>query len=119
MKTKTLVAAVAFTSLLALGGTAFAADDAHDGYNRGNMGTTPPMGKGDHGTPGNTSAWSAGHDAYNRALVGTTPNKPQVDYMGKAAYGTSSSPIEGKAAYGSSSSSIDGNAAYRRSFTGD
>lgn len=111
MKTKTLAIAVAFTSLLTLGGTAFAAGDPHDAYNRAFLGQSPStlaadtMGKAAYGIPTNASAWS-GHDTYNRALLGAWPSKPVADAAGKAAYGTSSS-------------SIDGLAAYRGAFRGD
>ena len=104
MKAKTLAAAAAFTSLLTLGGTAFAASGPHDAYNRAFLGQTitqssdDAMGKAAYGTPSETPAWS-GHDAYNRAFQGKVASKPEADNMGKAAYGTTSSSADGIAAY--------------------
>jgi len=122
MKAKTLTAAIAFTGLLTVGGTAFAADP-HDAYHRafpGDGGTwnsmqqQETMGKAAYGTPtSSTPTWS-GHDAYHRAFPGdggTWNSMPDTASMGKAAFGTSS-PDEG-------SSLIDGNAAYRSAFRGD
>jgi len=105
MKAKTLAAAAAFTSLLTLGGSAFAASDPHDAYNRAFLGATgstqsdDTMGKAAYGTPSDTMAWSSGHDAYNRAFLGKVASKPEADTMGKAAYGGSSSSADGIAAY--------------------
>ena len=120
MKAKTLTTAIAFTSLLTLGGTTFAAD-ANDAYHRafpGDGGTsysTPQWettGKAAYGTPtDSTSTWS---EAYHRAFPGdggTPYSSPDTATMGKAAFGSSSSDA--------GSSSIDGNAAYRNAFHGD
>jgi len=121
MKTMRLTAAVACASLLTLGGTAFAADNSHDAYNRAFLGAWPSapeasrtapdmdsMGKAAYGTQSSTAEWS-GHDAYNRAFLGAWPRKAEADSMGKAAYG----------AGGASSWSSDGNAAYHSAFRGD
>jgi len=122
MKTETFTTAIAFTSLLTLGGTSFAAD-ANDAYHRafpGDGGTSystqqwETTGKAAYGTPtGSTSTWS-GHDAYHRAFPGdggTSYSTPDTAIMGKATFGRSSSDV--------GSSSIDGNAAYRSAFHGD
>lgn len=106
MKARTL-SAVAFTSLLALGGTAFAADSPHDAYYRafgGDQGTPTgvqggdTMGKAAYGTPSGTSLWD-GHEAYNRAFFGASPQKPQTGAMGKAADSIGNATIDGNAAY--------------------
>ncbi len=108
-----LALALAFTGLLTLGGTSFAAD-ANDAYHRAFPGEgglsnlrmeTDSTGKAAYGTPTDSSPWS-GHDAYNRAIFGKAPSKPDSDSMGKAAFGTGSS-------------TIDGHAAYRGAFRGD
>jgi len=123
MKAKTLSTAIAFTGLLTVGGTTFAADP-HDAYHRafpGDGGTwnsmqqqEETMGKAAYGTPtSSTPTWS-GHDAYHRAFPGDggMPNGiSDTASMGKAAFGSSSSS--------DNSSAIDGNAAYHRAFRGD
>jgi len=118
MKAKTLTTALAFSSLLTVGGTTFAAD-ANDAYHRAfpgdgggvayNLPQDNTMGKAAFGTPSSQGTTWSGHDAYQRAFPGDggpSLSKPDTEIMGKAAYGTSSS-------------SIDGLAAYRNAFRGD
>lgn len=115
MKARTL-SAIAFTSLLALGGTAYAAENPNDNYHRAFPGDSgimsymqggDTMGKAAFGTPSDTSSFSEGHAAYYRAFFGVTPSKAPA------------SDSAGKAAYGKGNWAADGNLAYHRSFRGD
>lgn len=104
MKTMILSTAVVFAGLLTLGGTAFAAGDPHDAYNRAFLGQSSSssvedsMGKAAYGIPSDAST-SSGHDAYNRAFLGASPSRQEADSMGKAAFGTISRSIDGSVAY--------------------
>lgn len=114
MKARTLPA-IALTSLLALGGTAYAAQNPNDNYHRAfpgdsgitsNMQGADTMGKAAFGTPSDTSSYSEGHAAYYRAFFGVNPKKPTTEAAGKAAYGTGDW-------------AADGNLAYHRALRGD
>ena len=108
MKAKTLSAAIAFTGLVALGGTALAADNAHEGYQRGfygNYGTQADMG---------TVAATAG-----TPFAGPKGGVRVLTTSGVMAWTEPDSSM-GKAAYGSATaSSADGQASYHRAFFGD
>lgn len=106
MKAKTLSAALAFASLMAMGQTGLAAGGPHDGYDHAFFGTTSPQGGDAMGQTGMSSTTADGHLAYSQAFYGKSGGKPQMDTMGKAAYGTSNP-------------GIDGDAAYRSAFRGD
>lgn len=109
MKSTKLIATVAFTGLMAIAGSASAAD-AHDAYNNAFFGDSGGHPNENVVTPHYaTSAGSTtivdGHEAYNRAFYGSSGVKPLA--------------VTGKAAFGASSSNADGHAAYSRAFHGD
>jgi hypothetical protein len=113
MKARAL-SAIAFTGLLAFGGTAYAAGSPNDNYTRvfpGDSGMVSgiqsgdTMGRAAFGTPSGAT-YSEGHQAYYWAFHGKSLQRPQAEPTGKAAYGTGDQ-------------SIDGNLAYHRAFRGD
>lgn len=115
MKTKTISAAAAIASLLALGGTAIADSDPHGAYNRAFYGDggsstlwqTESMGKAAFGTPTGDP-----HAAYRQAFYGegvaASSAMAPTESMGKAAFGA-----------GTDTAAIDAQLAYHSAFVGD
>lgn len=109
MKSSKLIATVAFTSLMAIAGSASAAG-AHDAYNNAFFGDSGGHPNENVATLRQVSSASSGsivdgHEAYSRAFYGSSGVKPQA--------------VTGKAAFGTSSSNADGHAAYSKAFHGD
>lgn len=110
MKTTKLFATIAFTSLMAIAGSASAEGSPHDIYNKaffGDSGSRPSetVGKAAYGTPSGQASAVDGHEAYYRAFYGRSSTAPQTAPVGKAAFG--------------GAANIDGHSAYAKAFHGD
>lgn len=112
MKTKTISAAAAIASLLALGGTAIADSDPHGAYNRAF-----------YGDGGSSAQWQT--ESMGKAAFGTSTGDPHAAYRlafyGEVAASGAMAPTEsmGKAAFGTDTSAIDAQTAYHSAFVGD
>lgn len=110
MKAKILSASLALASLAVLGGTAVAAEDAHEGYQRGIYGKRSAAAE--------TAASPA---APATPFVGPKGGTQVLTSAGIQPWDKAQTPA-GKAAYSLASvggSSADGHKAYRQSFHGD